>query len=107
MVIKPTEEDLEGLGLLLHDLKSLEHLELGGDRDGVLRWLCRKMAKGMISLRIRNLTVRCGEHARRRALRLQHLADAAGIITTITWIPCLRVREEPEVDTDAEVRMTS
>ena len=87
---------------LLRDLEFLEHLELGGECGEGLRWLCEEMTQDRMHLRIRSLTVRCGEHERRQALRLKYLADAAGVTTALICTPDPRVREERDAQRSRE-----
>ena len=86
---------------LLRDLRSLEHLELGGRCESAIRSLCQEMTKEPISVPIRTLTVRCEEQEKPQALRLKQLADAAGLITVLIFVPDPEVREEGEMEADA------
>jgi hypothetical protein len=72
---------------LLGDLQSLEHLELECECDDAIQWLCDEMMREGGSIHIKTLIVRCGEHDCRRAHRWKHLADAAGIATTVICVP--------------------
>ena len=96
----PTSQELEWLVGLLQDLRFLEHLEFGGGWGRALGFLRHEMGRGVISLRIQTLTVRCGGNARRQAVRLKRLFDATGLKVSLMWIPDPGVHEESEVDMD-------
>ena len=102
LVPLPTSQELEWLGGLLHDLKFLEHLEFGGGCGRALRWLRHETARGVISLRIRTLTIRHGGNTRRQAVKLKRLFDAAGLKITLIYIPDPGIHEERDVDMDTD-----
>lgn len=68
---------------LLGNPDRLEYLELEGECDDVIEWLCGRE----ISSQIQTLTIRCGKHEGERAYRLKCQADLAGLATTVICIP--------------------
>ena len=102
MVHRPSDRKFQWFIVLLRDLMWLEHLELDGECEDAIQWLCREMKEGTRSLPIQTLTVRCGKHVRRQALRLKRLADAAGLTTTLVRVPDPGAYKKGEVETDPE-----
>ena len=100
MAHQPIFQDCMWFIELLRDLTGLEHLELGGECGGAIRWLCGEISEETTSIRIQTLIVRYGEHERLQALRLKQLADAAGLTTTLICVPDPGVRGESEVGVD-------
>jgi hypothetical protein len=72
---------------LLHDLSSLEYLELEGYCGGTLRRLRQLMMGKDIHLGIETLTVRSGPSEIRQAMRLKDVADGLGLGINVTCIP--------------------
>ena len=85
---------------LLRNLTGLEHLELGGECGGAILWVCRGISEETTSIHIRSLIVRRGEHERDQAFSLKHLADAAGLTSTLICVPYPAAREESEEEMD-------
>ena len=72
---------------LLKDLKSLKHLELGGECGDAIQWLCGEMMQDKRSIPIKTLCIRCGGHDMDLARWLKRLAGIVGIAATVICVP--------------------
>lgn len=73
MTPRPSNREFPWFVELFWDLKRLERLELEGECEDTIRWLYREVTEGTRSLLIKTLSVPCGEHGRRRVIRLKFL----------------------------------
>lgn len=85
---------------LLEDLTCLEHIELEGECDDAIRWLCDEIMQEKRFVHIKTLAIRCDERDTHRVLELKCLADGAGLATTVICIQ--DSEEESNEETDLE-----
>lgn len=68
---------------LLGKIGSLEHVELEGECNDVIEWLCGQVVR----FKIQTLTIRCGELDEHQAYWLKCLEDGTNLVTTVICIP--------------------